>query len=121
MGGLGEVFLSPVLSEFYREPNTETELTQGTNGQPVSIPANNNATISFRENVIEVQAGEEDANWSTSISRIPDASSETLNIYLYPGTLLGKSYTFREGDQVTATLVYTSIYGGGPVPNKSVR
>ena len=117
VGGLGEVFLSPVLSEFYREPNTETELTQGTNGQPVSIPANNNATISFRENVIEVQAGEEDANWSTSISRIPDASSETLNIYLYPGTLLGKSYTFREGDQVTATLVYTSIYGGRPVQN----
>lgn len=117
IGGLGEVFLSPALETYYREPTVEADLTKGTNGQPVSIPADSSATISFQENSIEVAEGSDDTSWNTTISRIPDVSGEKLNIYLYPGTLLGKPYTFKAGDAVRATVLYTSVYGGQPLQN----
>lgn len=117
IGGLGEVFLSPALETYYREPTVEADLTKGTNGQPVSIPADSSATISFQENSIEVAEGSDDTSWNTTISRIPDVSGEKLNIYLYSGTLLGRPYTFKAGDAVRATVLYTSVYGGKPLQN----
>lgn len=120
VGGLGEVFLSPPMEEYYRKPITETNLTKGTNGQAVSIPNDSNATISFQENLIEVAAGSDDISWNTSIFRIPNVSGEKLNIYLYSGSLLAEPYTFKEGDAVNATLLYTSVYGGRPIQNKYV-
>ena len=123
VGGLGEVYLSPVLTEYMRDPVSAVDLAVSTNesGVPYSISGNGNATITFTENTIDVVSQEDSESWNATISRVPDSSSETLNIYLFPGSAVGTSYTFTSSSPaVRATVKYTTVYGGALVQNAFV-
>lgn len=123
VGGLGDVYLSPVLTEYMRDPASATDLAVGTNesGVPYAISGNGSATITFTENTIDVVSQESSESWNATISRVPDASSETLNIYLFPGSAIGSNYTFSSSSPaVRATVKYTTVYGGTLVQNAFV-
>ena len=123
IGGLGEVFLSPELTEYYRQPISATDLAMSTNesGITYSISGSGNAMITFTENRIDVVSQEDEDSWSATISRVPLSGSETLNVYLYPGTLLGSTYQFTTSSPaVRSTVKYTTIYGGSLVQSAFV-
>ena len=123
IGGLGDVFLSPGLTEYYREPVSATDLALSTNesGVTYSINGNGNAMITFTENRIDIVSQEEEDAWSATISRVPSGGNETLNIYLYPGTLIGSTYSFTTSSPpVRATVKYATIYGGSLLQNAYV-
>ena len=123
IGGLGEVFLSPELTEYYRKPISATDLAMSTNdsGITYSINGSGNAMITFTENRIDVVSQEESDSWNATISRVPISGNETLNIALYPGTLLGTTYQFTTSSPaVRSTVKYTTIYGGSLIQNAFV-
>lgn len=123
VGGLGEVYLSPVLTEYMRDPSSAVDLAVSTNesGVPYVISGDGNATITFTENTIDVVSQEDSESWNATISRVPESSSETLNIYLFPGSTIGSSYTFTSSSPaVRATVKYTTVYGGSLVQNSFV-
>ena len=123
IGGLGAVYLSPELSEYYREADSATNLAESTNesGITYKITGNGNAAITFSENHIKVLTEEDDNAWSATISRVPVSTSETLNIALLPGTVIGSQYEFTtDSPPVRATVKYTTNYGGALVQNAFV-
>ena len=123
VGGLGDVYLSPVLTEYMRDPSSAVDLAVSTNesGVPYVISGDGNATITFSENTIDVVSQEDSESWNATISRVPESSSETLNIYLFPGSTIGSSYTFTSSSPaVRATVKYTTVYGGSLVQNSFV-
>ena len=120
IGGLGDVYLSPVLTEYMRDPASATDLAVSNNesGLSYSIPGNGSATITFTENTIDVVSQADADTWNATISRVPVSSTETLNIYLFPGSVMGNSYTFTTSSPaVRATVKYTTVYGGSLVQN----
>lgn len=123
IGGLGEVYLSPTLSEYFRDASNASDLAKSTNSEGVNytISGGGNVSITFTENSIDVSSQEEQDSWSATISRVPVLTSETLNIYLLPGSVIGRDYAFTPASPaVRATVKYTTVYGGAPVQNSFV-
>lgn len=120
IGGLGEVYLSPELTEYFRDVVNATNLTESTNESGISygISGNGNTMITFKENRIDVVTQEEEDSWSATISRVPESSSEMLNITLIPGGVIGRNYQFSTSSPaVRSTVKYTTSYGGNLVQN----
>ena len=119
VGGLGEVFLSSS-TEYIRTPLNSTDLAFSTNepGVTYALSGQGSASITFTENTIDVVSQEDSNSWSTTISRVPTANNESLNIYLFPGSTTTASYTFTPNSPaVRATVKYTTVYGGSLVQN----
>lgn len=122
IGGLGEVYLS-AMSQYIRDAANASDLAVSTNNTGVnySIPGNGSATITFTENSIDVSSQEEQDSWNATISRVPVLGSESLNIYLFPGSVIGSTSTFDTGTPpIRATVKYTTVYGGALVQNAFV-
>lgn len=120
IGGLGEVYLSPTMTEYIRDSSNASDLAVSTNSNGInySISGSGNATITFTENSIEVGTREEQDSWNAAISRVPVLNSESLNIYLLPGSVIGNNYSFTTSSPaVRATVKYTTVYGGSLVQN----
>lgn len=120
VGGLGPVYLSPSMTEYIRDPNNTSDLAVSTNDQGISymVSGGGNTAITFTENSIDVSSQEESGSWNATISRVPVLSSETLNIYLLPGSVIGSDYSFTASSPaIHATVKYTTVYGGSLVQN----
>ena len=115
VGGMGPVYLSDELTEYYRDFATQSNLAHSTNAAGVTyrIGGSGSAAITFTNNSIDLSTQQEDESWSSVITREPNSISETLNIYLYPGSVADHHHEFTSSSPaVRATIKYTTIYGG---------
>ena len=120
IGGLGDVYLSPTMTEYIRDTSNTSDLAVSTNDSGINytISGSGNATITFTENSIDISSQEEQDAWNAAISRVPVLNSESLNIYLLPGGVIGQNYAFTTSSPpVRATVKYTTVYGGSLVQN----
>lgn len=118
VGGMGPVYLSDKLTEYYRDFTTHENLAHSTNAAGVTyrISGSGSAAITFTNNTIDLSTQQEESSWSSVITREPASTNETLNVYLYPGAVADFQYEFsRSSPAVRATLQYTTIYGGALV------
>jgi len=123
IGGLGSVYLSPVLTEYYRDTENAVDLAVSTNESSITytISGGGSASISFTENAIDVISLEDSNAWNANITRVPVSASEELNIILFAGGVMGQNYTFTSSSPaIRATVKYTTIYGGSLVQNAFV-
>ena len=115
VGGMGPVYLSDKMTEYYRDFTTQENLALSTNAAGVTyrLTGSGSTAITFTNNAIDLSTQQEEESWSSVITREPTATNETLNIYLYPGAVAGLQYDFsRSSPAVRATVQYTTVYGG---------
>lgn len=80
--------------EYKRYMEGETLLATSFNSNVLVQPMGN-ATFSFTDNSILMNtAGTDPALWTTTVTRIPATTEETLNVYLYAGSDEERSYSF---------------------------
>lgn len=117
VGGMGPVYLSEQLtgSEYYRDFTTQEDVARSANAAGVTyrISGSGNAAIAFTNNSIDLTTPQEQESWSSVITREPTTTNETMNIYLFPGSVVGLKRGFDSSTPaVRATAKYTTIYGG---------
>ena len=115
VGGMGPVYLSDQQTEYYRDFTTQEDVARSTNAAGVTyrISGSGSAAIAFSNNSIDLTTQQEDDSWSSVITREPTNTSETLNICLYSGGVVGLDRGFSASTPaVRATAQYTTIYGG---------
>ena len=109
--GLGDVYLSPTVFEFNRDVEAATDIAKTSS---MSLPPDGIYNVTFGENTIDPEGGGGGPAWSSRLTRIPDVSTERLNIYAVAGYQTGrdKPYEFgRKDEALTAHLTYTLSYG----------
>ena len=113
VGGVGDVYLSSYTGEYIRNIEHSEYLT-ATTTKEVKIGLNDSKTFYFLDHKIEADISSEDNNaWNTTITRYPVSSDESLNIYVYLTNANGEPYKFSAGDNVDASVVYSSSLGTG--------
>lgn len=113
--GLGDPFVN-FMNAYERPVESSTNLTSTTNENVVVLENNDQGGVplylEFAANSITLTPNDSSDSWDASISRVPETTAETLNIYIHPGNLLGQ-YKFTESSpKVSAKLKYTNLYGG---------
>ena len=113
VGGVGDVYLSSFTGEYIRNIAHSEYLTTTTT-KDVSLGLNDSKTFYFEAHEIEADISSEDNNaWNTTITRYPVSSDESLNIYVYLTNASGEPYKLSAGDNVDASVVYSSSMGTG--------
>ena len=113
VGGVGDVYLSSYTGEYIRNIEHSEYLTSTTT-KDVVLGLNDSKTFLFVPHEIEADISSEDNNaWNTTITRYPISSDESLNIYVYLSDANGKPYILSEGDNVDASIIYSSSMGTG--------
>ncbi|MBQ2391010.1 MAG: hypothetical protein II306_04495, partial [Clostridia bacterium] len=105
---LGNVYKT-TSGEFTRYIEGETLLTTSTNGN-VMINGVGNATFTFADNSIVMDVATTDpSTWTTTITRIPTSTQESLNVYLYAGSNDNRTYSFNTANlpSIKGRMEYT--------------
>ncbi|MBR1563322.1 MAG: hypothetical protein IJ645_08970 [Ruminococcus sp.] len=79
----GTVELSKKYSEYIRSMETEPFCNTGSQSKELFMPAGMTESVSFDFSENEVTWAE-DKSWPAAVSRIPDSSNDSLNIYIFP-------------------------------------
>ena len=113
VGGVGDVYLSAYTGEYTRTI-AHSEFLTTTTTKDVAIGLNDSKTFYFQPHSIEADISSEDNNaWNTTITRYPISSDESLNIYVYLNDADGQPYQLSPGDNVDASIIYSSSLGTG--------
>ena len=108
-----------VTGEFIRNVESSVELTNTSSVDNVTISGKGSKTLYFTEHTISVAPNADTDSWDATITRVPQVTNDTLNIYLIPGapkTAPDEPYVFDQNSPgITALLKYTTIYGGNAV------
>ena len=113
VGGVGDVYLSSYTGEYIRNISHSEYLTTTTT-KNVALGLNDSKTFYFEAHAIEADISSEDNDaWNTTITRYPISSDESLNIYVYLSNASGEPYQLSAGDNVDASVVYSSSTGTG--------
>lgn len=108
-----------VTGEYIRNVETAEELTNTSSVDSVTIAGNAKKTLYFTEHTISVAPNADTDSWDATITRVPQVTNDTLNIYLIPGapkTDPDDIYVFDDDSPaLTALLKYTTVYGGNAV------
>lgn len=119
VSGLGDVYLSTAFGnggEYYRDPDGATDLAASNNTSPITISPGSQSAFTFSENMIEVQGDQDMGSWNTNISATPNTRNDTLNLYIFPGTIMGRQTSFDSSTPaIRATVNYSTVFGGTPV------
>lgn len=110
IGGLGTVYMS-YNSEYIRETTNAMDLACNEQSGPFTVPGNSRCLISFTENSIVINKSDDDS-WDATVTRVPDTTNDTLNVYLFSGKMSGKAYPFDEDTAIKGSVKYTTRYGG---------
>ena len=79
----GTVELSKKYSEYIRRMETEPFCNTGSGSKELFMPAGTAESVMFEFSENEVTWAE-DKSWPAAVSRIPDSTNDTVNIYLFP-------------------------------------
>ncbi len=110
VSGMSNTVYMSAMNEYWRNYDSAQELACSNNevGSTYTISGDGTAMITFTENKIEMLLGDQDT-WSTAISREPITRMETLNIYLFAGSVAGRDYKFSSSSPtVKATITYNN-------------
>lgn len=110
VGGLGNVYMS-YNSEYIRQPEKAVDLANSDQDGPVTISGTGKCILSFTTNKIEVNRSDDDS-WDATVTREPDTTNDTLNIYLFSGKILNKEHPFDLPTAINGSVKYTTRFGG---------
>ena len=117
---LGDVYMDTT-GEFKRYVENETLITTSVNAEQ-TVTRTGNATFTFSDHTININtSGTNPEGWTTTITRLPVASQETLNFYVYPGSSHARTYTFDANNplQLKGRVEYTFKDNGATIGSES--
>lgn len=109
VGGAGSVYMS-YNAEYIRDLKSAVDLASSDQDGTIVISKNESYVFNFTENTITISQSD-DNSWDATISREPDTTNDTLNVYLYSGKLLDKDYPFNGNTAIKASVKYSTRYG----------
>ncbi len=113
VAGMSDIVYMSSMSEYWRPYDSAQEVASSTNeaGATYAVGPNSSTLIAFTDNKIEL-VGSGNDSWSATISREPVTRIESLNVYVYSGTLMGKEYPFdNRATPLKLTLTYNNALG----------
>lgn len=117
---LGDVYMDTT-GEFKRYVENETLITTSVNAEQ-TISRNGNATFAFSDHSISVNTnGTNPEGWTTTITRLPATTQETLNFYVYPGSSAARTFAFDKNNPlpVKGRVEYTFKDNGATIGSES--
>ncbi len=112
VSGISDSVHMTSMEEYWRPYADAEEVASSTNavGVPYSLGPGATATVSFTENEIELITTENTV--STVISREPITRMESLNIYVFSGSVAGLDYKFTNNSpDLKVTTIYNNALG----------